>query len=421
MQNCIPDSMRGTTNLEDQYQSMRNIPPLLICNHNNDRERVNMNLLKNSVLLKDIGNNVNIEGNNVKNNVENNVENFDLCNINSNFSNRIYSRNVGEGDIHISLEPRPLPADKCADPRFQKERESIIKYNHYDSKNSLKNGQYDCNNKVFLPHKGTVKGFFDNIDVDSHLKNINVIDTKCKLNLFKVHPEDKKSPLNCYHSALIKDYQSCDPEYGYTWDNFNQCTSFEKFPVCKSKDIPCAISETSRNQKKIVNDNVSESGQMITNKQIRDLHNDIKLLEKKKAAEIQLAMTRKPEMKNVSPDIITYNSLGVQNIYAPNVLKRNDNLREAEAQGYHDGISQILDARAEANLRELAEQKIDKKQFAKVIELQPTEQVNLSRYNCIQENQKLYSFNNQMDDPNRECYFCERLFNNQTKRKNIVP
>ena len=38
MQNCIPDSMRGTTNLEDQYQSMRNIPPLLICNHNNDRE-----------------------------------------------------------------------------------------------------------------------------------------------------------------------------------------------------------------------------------------------------------------------------------------------------------------------------------------------------------------------------------------------
>ena len=66
MQNCIPDSMRGTTNLEDQYQSMRNIPPLLICNPNNDRERVNETLLKNSVLLKDIGNNVNIEGNNVE-------------------------------------------------------------------------------------------------------------------------------------------------------------------------------------------------------------------------------------------------------------------------------------------------------------------------------------------------------------------
>ena len=80
-----------------------------------------------------------------------------------------------------------------------------------------------------------------------------------------------------------------------------------------------------------------------------------------------------------------------------------------------------MDARAETNLRKLAEEKVDKKQFAKVIELQPTEQVNLSRYNCIQENQKLYSFNNQMDDPNRECYFCERLFNNQTKRKHIVP
>ena len=46
MQNCIPDNMREKTNLEDQYQEMRNIPPLLICNSNNDRERVNKRLLK---------------------------------------------------------------------------------------------------------------------------------------------------------------------------------------------------------------------------------------------------------------------------------------------------------------------------------------------------------------------------------------
>ncbi len=405
MQNCIPDNMREKTNLEDQYQEMRNIPPLLICNsNNNDRERVNKRLLKNSELLKDAGD-------------------IDMCDINANFDARIYSRNVGQGNIPINIEPRPLPADKCVDPRFQKERESIIKYNHYNPKNSLNaSGEFICDSETFLPHKGTVKGYFDNIDVDSHLKNINKIDTKCKLNLFKVHPNNKKSSLNCYENTLIKDYESCEPEYGYTWDNFNQCSSLEKFPVCKSKDIPCAISETSRQQKKkVVNDNVSDSGQIITNDQIKELHFNIKLLEKKKAAEIQLAMTKQPEMNNVSPDIITYNSTGAQNIYAPNIYKQNLNLREAAAQGYHDGISQIIDARAEINLRKMAEEKADKKQFAKVIELQPTQQVNLSRYNCIQENQKLYSFNNQMDDPNRDCYFCERLFNNQTKRKHIVP
>lgn len=398
MQKCIPDSMREKTNLEDQYQEMRNIPPLLICNHDNDRERVNKSLIDNSVLLKDAGD-------------------FDLCDINANFGNRIYARNVGSGNIPINIEPRPLPADKCADPRFQKERESLIKYNNYEAPV----GKIQCDTDIFLPHKGTVNGFFDNIDVDSHLKNINKIDTKCKLNLFKIHPEDETTPLNCFKSTLIKDYENCEPEYGYTWDNFNQCSKLDSFPVCKSKDIPCAISKTSRQNKKVVKDNVSDSGQIITNKQIKDLHFDIKLLEKKKAAEIQLAMTKKPDMDNVSPDIVTYKSLGVQNIYAPNVYKKNLNLQEAEAQGYHDGISKVIDARAEINLRKITEETVDNRQFKKVVELQPTEQVNLARYNCLQENQKLYTFNNQMDDPNRDCYFCERLFNNQTRRKHIVP
>ena len=39
--------------------------------------------------------------------------------------------------------------------------------------------------------------FQDNIDVDSELRNINQIDTKCK-GSFKVNPLDKTNQLSCY-------------------------------------------------------------------------------------------------------------------------------------------------------------------------------------------------------------------------------
>jgi len=395
MQKCIPDTMREKTQLADQYQELRNIHPLFICNNNNNREKVNKGLLERSELLRGID--------------------FNLCDFGNNIDDTLYARNVPQGNIKVNIDTRPLPGDNCANPRFFKERESLNKYNEYNPK------KFNCNQKIFLPNKGTVDGFFDNIDMDSELKNINKIDTKCSLQLFKIHPKDSNSSLNCNQNMLIKDYDKCEMEYGYTWDNFNQCSNLEEFPVCKSKDIPCVINKTGRKNRKVTEDGITSSGRIITNEELLNVHKDLQLMEKKKQAEIQLQMIRKPRMKNVSPDIITYKSNGAQNIYAPNIRTQNVNPEEAKAHGYHDAISKVVDARAEINLRKLTEEKIDCGRFSKVIELEPMDQVNLSRYNCVKETQKLYSFNNQMDDPDRDCYFCEKLFNNQTKRKHIVP
>lgn len=392
MNKCIPDTMREKTQIEDQYQEMMNIHPLYICNHNS-RERVNKDLLKNSELLKDV--------------------NIDLCDFTNNINASVYSRNVPEGNIPVNIDTRPLPTDKCLDPRFIKERESLEKFNEYTPQ------KFDCNQRIFLPNKGTVRDFFDNIDMDSELKNINKIDTKANINLFKIHPKDSNSSLKCNEKLLVQDYDACDMEYGYTWDNFNQYTNLEQFPVCKSKDVPCAIGIPGV-KKNVRKENLS-SGQVITNEELLILSKDLEMMNKKKQAEIQLQMMRKPKMNNVSPDIITYKSNGVSNIYAPDVRIQNQDTEEAKAQGYHDAISKVVDARAEIHLRKLTEETIDCGKFSKVIELEPLDEVNLARYNCVKETQKLYTFNNQMDDPNRDCYFCEKLFNNQTKRKNIVP
>ena len=47
---CIMDKMRDNTKLEDNYQQVRNIPPLLICNQNG-HERIQKDLLSSSILL----------------------------------------------------------------------------------------------------------------------------------------------------------------------------------------------------------------------------------------------------------------------------------------------------------------------------------------------------------------------------------
>ena len=85
---------------------------------------------------------------------------------------------------------------------------------------------------------------------------------------------------------MVKDYDGCDLQYGYTWDNFNQYTTLEQFPVCKTKDIPCAISSPKK-VKKTVYQNVNTAGQIITNEELITLNRDLEIMEKKKQAEIQ--------------------------------------------------------------------------------------------------------------------------------------
>ena len=51
---------------------------------------------------------------------------------------------------------------------FLKERKSLETYNQIEV-------DYKCKEEAFMPGKGTVGRFFNNIDVDSELKNINQI------------------------------------------------------------------------------------------------------------------------------------------------------------------------------------------------------------------------------------------------------
>ena len=238
MQNCFQDTLRESTQIGDFYPGMIEHTPALLCNANiNDRERINKNLIETSVLLK--GEDINLD------------TKSEFCKINNSFDERLYSRNVPAGDFVVNVDPRPLSSDPCADVRFQKERDSLDKYNFYRAPNTMNNVQKGKD--VFLPQGGTIKGYFDNIDMDSELRNINKIDTKCSLQLFKTHPLDSKSTLNENSEFLIKNYNELEKNNGYTWDNFNQCSKLNKFNVCEEKNIPSyqIIPDT---QKKLVTD-----------------------------------------------------------------------------------------------------------------------------------------------------------------------
>ena len=80
MPKCIQDTMRESTKIGRLLSGMMKHTPALLCNSNiNDTERVNKRLLETSVLLKN--------------------ENINLCQLNNNFDERIYSRNVPKGDF----------------------------------------------------------------------------------------------------------------------------------------------------------------------------------------------------------------------------------------------------------------------------------------------------------------------------------
>jgi hypothetical protein len=46
---------------------------------------------------------------------------------------------------------------------------------------------------------------------------------------------------------------------------------------------------------------------------------------------------------------------------------------------------------------------------------------NMAPFDCSGEDHYLYRFDNLMDGAAKDCTYCEKLFNNQTKRKIISP
>ena len=438
---CIMDTMRDSTNLEDNYQEVRNIPSLLICNQNGN-ERIQKGLLENSVLL---GANFQIGDN---------------C-LNQNFNDKIYGRNVPVGNVPVNVDMRAIPSGKCVDPRFQKDRSGLEKYNKYEV-------NMKCNDKeVFMPNKGTVSGYFNNIDLDSELKNINQIDTKCSKRFFKINPEEKKSKIGCYKDVLVKDYQKCENDAGYTWCKHNKHTNFETFPECYKKEYTCAINKESRENAKVLNQedilimdgqqssgnlNVNGlnkrellSGQLIDKQKINDTLLDLQLLEKKKQMVINNFLEKETYQKQ--KNIYQYKNNGHTNIYAPVIQKREHNLKNIEQLGYQKGLDKALDIRIEKKLGELENEVERKKRILRELRAQnkrikeskkcdplreyspSVESIHIDRYarfsnsniydvKCRGQTKKLYKFNNLVSD-NRDCQYCEHVFNNQTKRKHI--
>ena len=208
---------------------------MLICNQNNN-EKINKHLILNSELLKN-------------NDIQNPGEEIDFSCIKGSYNDKIYQRNIPGANLPINIDTRPLPASKCStlysNRDFRKERDSLEKYNLYEV--NLK-----CNEEAFMPNKGTINRYFDNIDLESDLKAINQIDTKCSKRLFKISPEQKTSKLHCYKDTLAKDYELCDKSHGYTWCDYNKCSNLEQFPKCKSKKFACELNKEGRkNAKKL--------------------------------------------------------------------------------------------------------------------------------------------------------------------------
>ena len=110
--------------------------------------------------------------------------------------------------------------------------------------------------------------------MDSELKNINKVDTKCSLQLFKVHPKDSNSTLYENSDLLVKDYKEMEKQYGYTWENFNQYNLFDSFQKCEEKNIPeCNLKNNSEEKLFQNNDKIVKHCSIIQQQQKSNLEN----------------------------------------------------------------------------------------------------------------------------------------------------
>lgn len=421
---CISDKMREKTNLGDYYGQEQNLPPLLICNQNKS-ERVQQSLLETSVLLKgELG---------------------DCYKLNKNQSNEIYQRNVPNRPLPVNVDMRPINSSKCSDPRFLREREELENYNQYQV-------SLNCQEEAFMPGKGTVNRFFNNIDVDSELKNINEIDTKCSEKLFKVDPRDNKTKLSCYSDTLVKDYKKCDDQHGSTWCDYQKCGKLETFDKCDSKTFKCvnpksdlSMYDNMPNSGRLLNGSVLSADLMnqIKLKQerqntqqttllqqeqnrIKQIEADLKLLDTKRDLTLennlnrhrmQFAPIQKPE------DILQFKPSGDLNVYAPIIRRQQVNEDEAFKQGRQRSMEIQLDTRINERVNQL-EQELGKQTRgynpnpSNNCVLEPVTETELYPFQCRDQTRNLYKFNKLVGD-SKDCLFCEQLFNNQTKRKHI--
>lgn len=420
----IHEKLSEKTDLDQFYGEVQNLPPLLICNQNK-AERINPNLITTSTLLQN--------------------ETINLNNLNRNQSETIYERNLPEKPQAVNIDIRPISSSKCADPKFKKEREELEQYNKYEV--SLK-----CGDPGFMPGRGSIPHFFNNIDLDSELKTINQIDTKCAERLFKIDPNDKKTKLSCYSNTLVKDYKQLENNVGYKWCDYQKCSQLETFEKCESKKFQCP---TNKSDMTIYN-NMPAAGRLVSSEVIsNDLLNqiatkqsreqtsmqlleeqdkknryqvqvDLELLQQKQDVALQNNLERhKVEYASVPKqnDINQFKPNGDLNVYAPIIRTQKVNKERAKNLGKQKALDIQLDMKIKAKIKEY------ERQLGKATQgynPNPSNNCNLTTvkepqihpFQCRDQTRNLYKFNKLVKNQ-EDCLFCEQLFNNQTKRKYI--
>ena len=488
MNNCFMDTLRDKTNLADSYGEVKNIPPLLICP--NQKPRLPTQVLNSSILLKnaniDLGECYSLTSKNYNDTLyERNLpfgkknDYWDTTPSSSNnvvssgpvssntvrgisppplySNNRKINMDIKRNDLPLKIDPRPVTAGLCVNKKSIRDRDMLDKMNEYKPNN---NGQ-NCNNMVYVPGKGPVNHYFDNIDVESQLKNINEIDTKCSVQLFKVNPNDNNNNLSCYKDKFVKDYQKCEAKAGYTWCDYVNGVNQEQFPICDKSDFACAISKGSRKPKKITpfeadnglnpfNSPPSESknqaeismnnlvnnrlnsGQLVSDDKLNRATRELYLVQRKRELDTQINMKRNdPNFSVNNKNITQYKSNGISNIIAPTIITQNVDEDMAKLLGERSYVEGILEKITRDALNESQREQYDKQKNINQQNnlnqkinpdcFKPIQDINLAKAPCIDETKNLYRFKNLVGEPTDDCYYCEQLFNNFTKRKNIVP
>ena len=453
--NCWVNQTHQKTNLEDFYTPVNNIPPLLICNQNKT-ERVQKNLLEDSQLLHG--------------------ETIDGSFIGRNQNDTIYQRNLPSEGLQIDINPRPLSSSFCADPRFLQERTSLEVQNQYVPKKVPK-----CE-ETFMPSKGTMKRFQDNIDVDSELRNINQIDTKCAQRLFKVNPLDETNQLSCYSETLVKDYELGERTHGYSWAEYQKCGKLESFEKCKQENVKCPANQgqfqisdnmpPSYNNQNNLNDNqnrgnnnqnvgnnnqnrgnnnqnVGNNNQNVGNnnqnrgnnnqnvgnnnqrnntlllqqeqERLQNIKNDMALmLQYQQLVDSEQKNRHHKEFKIRPANITQYKSKGASNIFAP-VIRKQDVKQRAYDLGKKQGVAQQVDEKISQHKLDL-EKELGLKNCgynpSHPPVLAPVTEPEIFPFQCREQSKNLYKFNKIVDD-SKDCLVCENLFFNQTKRKHL--
>ena len=118
---------------------------------------------------------------------------------------------------------------------------------------------------------------------------------------------------------------------------------------------------------------------------------------------------------NVNANNVNVNNVNVNNVNANNVNVNNVNVNNVNANNVN--VNNV-----NANNVKLDRLSIHNRVNRQVNPecIHPFNQVDLAKSICREQKKNLYKFQNLVPD-NKDCYYCEQLFNNFTKRKTIIP